>query len=79
MGFREISDFNISLLGKHYWRLLNDVNSLLGRVLKGRYYPRSSILEATLGYNPSYVWRSILSARALVESDTRWRIVMATR
>ncbi|XP_058783927.1 uncharacterized protein LOC131658676 [Vicia villosa] len=36
MGFIGISDFNKSLLGKQYWRLLNGENSLVGRVLKGR-------------------------------------------
>lgn len=66
-----ISDFNTSLLRKDYWRHLNDGNILLRRVLNGRYYPRSSISKVTSGYNPCYAWRSILSAKDLVERGTR--------
>ncbi|XP_058741794.1 uncharacterized mitochondrial protein AtMg00310-like [Vicia villosa] len=66
MGFRGISDFNTSLLGKHYWRLLNDANSLVRKVFKGRYYPRGTIEDCSTGFAPSYAWRSILSARSMV-------------
>ncbi|MCI38712.1 reverse transcriptase-like protein, partial [Trifolium medium] len=74
MGFRGISEFNTSLLGKHYWRLLNGENTLLGKIFKSHYYPRSSIEESTTGYAPSYAWRSVLSARDLIQKGARWRI-----
>ncbi|XP_058749041.1 uncharacterized protein LOC131622003 [Vicia villosa] len=74
MGFRGIGEFNKSLLGKQYWRLLNDENSLLARVFKGKYYPRGILSEAKVGFSPSYAWRSLLSAKEMVESGTRWRI-----
>lgn len=54
MGFRGISDFNISLLQKHYWRLLSNENSLLGKVLKGRYFPRNSFADASVGFSLGY-------------------------
>ncbi|CAI8584877.1 unnamed protein product [Vicia faba] len=74
MGFCGINEFNTSLYGKHYWRLMNSEDSLVGKVFKGRYYPRSSIEESSLGYAPSYDWRSILSARDLIHKGARWRI-----
>ncbi|XP_058776202.1 uncharacterized protein LOC131650515 [Vicia villosa] len=74
LGFRGVSGFNTSLLGKHYWRLMCDDQSLVSRVFKGRYYPRSSIEESSTGYAPSYAWRSILSARELIHKGSRWRI-----
>lgn len=74
IGFWGISDFNTSLLGKHYWRLMNNEDSLLGTVFKGRYYPRISIEESLVGYAPSYAWRSILSARDLIYKGARWKI-----
>ncbi|XP_058749287.1 uncharacterized protein LOC131622279 [Vicia villosa] len=74
MGFRGISNFNTSLLGKHFWRLLKVDNSLFARVFKSRYYPNCSIKEAALGYNPSYAWRSILSAKDCVCTGSSWRI-----
>ncbi|XP_058732849.1 uncharacterized protein LOC131604425 [Vicia villosa] len=74
LGFRGICDFNSSLLGKHYWRLLNQENSLVGKVLKGRYFPKCSIDSCGIGYNPSYAWRSIIGAREVVQRGACWRI-----
>lgn len=74
MGFRGISEFNISFLGKHYWRLMTDENSLMAKVFKGRYFPNRSLSDATIGYKPSYAWRSILGAKDVVSKGLRWRI-----
>lgn len=74
MGFKDVSDFNMALLGKQVWRLLTNGNSLVGRLFQARYYPRGTVLEAELGSNPSYVWRSIVAARDLVKLGSRWRV-----
>ncbi|XP_058761484.1 uncharacterized mitochondrial protein AtMg00310-like [Vicia villosa] len=74
MGFRGFRDFNTSLLSKKFWRLWQGDGSLVERFFKGRYYPRSSIAEAGLGYKPSYAWRSIYSSRDAVLKGSRWRI-----
>jgi len=74
MGFRGFSDFNKALLGKQCWRMLTDENSLLGKIFKGRYFPNCSFLEASAGHQPSYAWRSILSARELVHGGSRWAV-----
>jgi ribonuclease HI len=74
MGFRGFSNFNKALLGKHYWRLLMGEDSLMGRVFKSRYYPRTSFIEAKVGYQPSYAWRSIQSAKDVINLGARWRI-----
>lgn len=36
LGFRGVSDFKLSLPGKHYWCLLTDNNSLVSKVLNNR-------------------------------------------
>ncbi|XP_058783870.1 uncharacterized protein LOC131658613 [Vicia villosa] len=74
MGFLGFRDFNTSLLSKQFWRLWQGEGSLLERFFKGRYYPRSSIAEAGLGYKPSYAWRSIYSSRDAVLRGSIWRI-----
>ena len=31
-------------------------------------------MEAELGHNPSYVWRSLLAARKIIQEGSRWRV-----
>ena len=79
ISFRGFKEFNKGLLGKHCWRLMQDKDSLMERVFKRRYYPRTTFLEATVGYQPSYAWRSIISAKEVVEKGARWRIGNGTK
>ncbi|XP_060960747.1 uncharacterized protein LOC115723580 [Cannabis sativa] len=39
LGFRNLKDYNLSLLGKQVWHLLQGEDSLVGRVYKARYFP----------------------------------------
>ncbi|XP_013589029.1 uncharacterized protein LOC106404232 [Brassica napus] len=45
IGFRMIHEFNLALLGKQLWRLVQFPDSLVARVLRGRYYRLSSSLR----------------------------------
>lgn len=67
MGFQSLSDFNRALLAKQVWRIIRDPTSLLAKVLKARYFKHTDIMEAELGSNPSYIWRSILWSRSLIQ------------
>lgn len=57
LNFRNLEAFNLAMLGKQGWKLLNDPSSLLARVLKARYDPSKGFLDAGLGHNPSFTWR----------------------
>ena len=74
MGFRDIHAFNLAMLAKQAWRLIHNNGSLFYRVYKERYFPNTSFLEAELGHNPSFVWRSLLAARDIIHAGSRWTI-----
>ena len=74
MGFRQIKQFNLALLAKQGWRLQTMRDSLLYRLFKARYFPNSEFLQASIGNNPSYAWRSIIAAQYLVQQGTRWSV-----
>ncbi|KAF5481094.1 hypothetical protein F2P56_001779 [Juglans regia] len=50
-----------SLIKGYWWGLL-------------KYFPKSDFLNAKVGSNSSYIWRSILSARELLKVGLHWRI-----
>ena len=74
MGFHDIQAFNLAMLAKQAWILLHHTHSLFYWVYKVRYFRECSFLEAELGHNPSYVWRSLLMARELIVEGSRWRV-----
>lgn len=74
MGFRNLEKFNLALLAKKLCRLHVYPNSFLAKTLKSKYSPNSSIWETPLGYNPSFAWKSMWSARPVLEKGCRWRI-----
>lgn len=74
MGFRRLEVFNLALLAKQAWRVHNNPTSLLSRVLKVKYFPHCSFLEAALGKNTSYSWQSIWSSKSLLKEGLSWRV-----
>lgn len=60
LGFRDLEIFNQALLGKQVWRILQNPSCLMVRILKARYFPDCSILEAVQKKKVSYAWKSIL-------------------
>jgi len=74
MGFKDLSAFNLAMLGKQGWKFITEPDTLVARIFKARYFPSGSYLTATVGHNPSYVWRSIMRARFIVRGGARWTI-----
>ncbi|XP_013594673.1 PREDICTED: uncharacterized protein LOC106302786 [Brassica oleracea var. oleracea] len=74
IGFRLIHEFNLALLAKQLWRLAQFPDSLVARVLKGRYYRLCSPLSVIPASSPSYVWTSISAARELLMMGIRQKV-----
>ena len=74
MGFRDLNAFNLAMLAKQAWRLIQNIHSLFHIVYKARYFSRSTFLKVELGRNPSFVWRSLLEARDIIMEGSRWQV-----
>lgn len=74
LNFHNMEAFNLAMIGKQGWKLLSNNNSLLARALKARHYPKKGFLEADLGHNPSFTWRSVWSSQPLIKLGCCWKI-----
>lgn len=54
--------------------MLNNENSLVTTLMKARYFPDCDFLQAKVGANPSYMWRSIVAAQGIVRQGSRKKI-----
>ena len=66
IGFRDLVCFNKALLAKQGWRIIQNPESLVGSILKAKYFPDYSLLEVKIGSKPSFAWRSLLAAANLL-------------
>jgi hypothetical protein len=67
LEFRDLYGFNLAMLARQGWRMLMNPDSLCARVLKARYFPTTSLLEAKPTEGISYPWRSILKGIDLLK------------
>ncbi|XP_062014459.1 uncharacterized protein LOC133730987 [Rosa rugosa] len=74
MGFRDLYAHNLALLSKQGWRLIRYPESLVGRVLKARYFPSTTFLTAPVAKSPSACWRGIFEAKAILLRGIRWQV-----
>ncbi|KAA3468559.1 reverse transcriptase [Gossypium australe] len=74
LGFRRMDQFNIALLAKQGWRLLNFPDSLVAKVFKAKYFPDSNFLQSRLGSSCSYIWRSIWATKGILEKGLLWKV-----
>ncbi|KAL8094612.1 hypothetical protein AgCh_036233 [Apium graveolens] len=74
LGFKCLRNFNLSMLAKQAWRLLNNDNPLVTACMKAKYYPTRDFLNAKIGVNPSFMWRSLIAAQYIIRKGCRKKI-----
>ena len=67
LGFRDIELFNLALLARQAWRILQEPATLSARVLKAVYFPNADFLDAEHGPSPSRVWRAIIDGKGVLQ------------
>lgn len=74
MGFRDLHDFNLAMLGKKGWKFMSCPDDMVTKLFKTKYFHGKEFLDAELGINPSYVWRNIWNLKHLLNKGHRWCI-----
>jgi hypothetical protein len=74
LGFRDLYGVNMAMLARQAWRMSISLDSLCAQVIKAKYYPNSSILQAKPSKGMSYTFRSILRGVELMKEGIVWRI-----
>ena len=74
LGFRDLALFNDSLLAKQAWRLLQNEDTLFYRIFKARFFPHCSFMKAKELEFGSYVWKSILKGREVIQIGARFQV-----
>ena len=74
MGFKDLKAFNLALLAKQGWWLLQNQSTLFHQVFKAKYFEHSTFLRAKLGNQPSFAWRSIMAAKETVVEGAQWNV-----
>lgn len=74
LGFRDFQRYNEAALAKLSWRIFENPNALLSRILKGKYFPEGDILTCEASSVISHGWRSVLVGRNLLVQNLGWVI-----
>ena len=74
LGILLLSFLVMRIFAKQAWRLIQNTHSLFYRVYKSRYFPNCSFMDAEMGNNPSYGWRSLLAAIDIIKNGSKWQV-----
>ncbi|XP_013650648.1 uncharacterized protein LOC106355208 [Brassica napus] len=74
LGFCDFQRFNEASLEKLSWRMMEKPETLLGRILKGKYLPNGDIFTCEMTSAGSHGWRSVPVGRDLLRKNLGWLI-----
>jgi hypothetical protein len=74
MGFRDLHSFNLAMLAKQVWRLIDQPNSLRSKLLGAKYYPSGDIIKAGPKSGSSFIWQSIVAGIQTFKRGCIWRV-----
>ncbi|KAK5836733.1 hypothetical protein PVK06_012533 [Gossypium arboreum] len=74
LGFRDVRLFNLALLGRQVWRILNNTDSLCFKVLSSKYFSDGDIFHAKKVDKASFTWSSIAAVVDVFKDGFGWRV-----
>lgn len=68
LGLRDLENFDKALLAKQLFQILQTLDSLTAQDLKSKYFSSSTLLNARVRANSSFMWKSFMAALDLVKN-----------
>jgi hypothetical protein len=72
MGFRDLHCFNLAMLAKKIWRLVEAPESLCAQILRAEYYPSGDPLKEELKKGASFTWQSLMAGMGTFKRGYIW-------
>ncbi|KAH1097854.1 hypothetical protein J1N35_014775 [Gossypium stocksii] len=77
MGFRDMHLFNLALLGRQVWRIVNFKDTLCFKVLSAKYFPEGDVFRPERCDKASFTWMSIAKAAVTLKDGFLWQVGIA--
>lgn len=74
LGFRDLHLFNLAMLARQDWRIIQNPDSLCAQVLRAKYGNNGSLLNAQEVPGISYTWRSVIRGFQALNKGLNWRM-----
>ena len=74
LGYRDLHLFNLAMLARQGWRILQNPNSLCAQLLRAKYGTNGPLMQASEGPGISYTWRSIVRGFQALQKGVIWWI-----
>jgi hypothetical protein len=74
MGFPDLHCFNLAMLAKQIWKLVEAPDSLCAQILRAKYYPSSDLLHAELKKGASFTCQSLMASMNIFKRGYIWRV-----
>ena len=78
LGFRDLMGFNLAMLAKISWRVIHNPESMLGVILRKKYFPNSTFLSAKKHNKSSWGWKGVLLGRQVINRGLGGEWVMGS-
>ena len=75
LGYKDLHLFNLAMLARQGWRILQNPDSLCAQLLRAKYGSVDSLLHAKEVPGISYTWRSIVRGLQALKKGLIWRVV----
>lgn len=74
IGCKDLKLFNLSLLRRQLWRLVNHRDSLCYAVLSAKYFPEGDPFHSKRVDKPSYAWTSFYATTKELKGGFGWQV-----